>query len=90
MTDYNTIAESNNFIILDQYSKRSKVSESYQSEYDLEGEFIQDLIQQGYQYLPRVTNPQAASQRARELQTLNNVQFTDRSRIAAFCRNLFR
>jgi type I restriction enzyme, R subunit len=57
MTDYNTIAESNNFIVLDQYSKRSKVSESYQSEYDLEGEFIQDLIQQGYQYLPRVTNP---------------------------------
>ena len=36
MTNYNTIAESNNFIVLEQYSKKPKVSESYQSEYDLE------------------------------------------------------
>ena len=48
MTNYNTIAESNNFIVLDQYSKKLKVSESYQSEYDLESEFIQDLVNQGY------------------------------------------
>ncbi len=79
MTDYNTIAESNNFIILEQYSKQSKVSESYQSEYDLESEFIQDLTQQGYQYLPSVTNPQTMLANVREqLQTLNNVQFIDR------------
>ena len=78
MINYNTIAESNNFIVLDQYSKRSKVSERYQSEYDLEGEFIQDLVQQGYQYLPSVTNPQAMLANVREqLQTLNNVQFTE-------------
>ena len=78
MTDYNTIAESNNFIVLDKYSKQSKVSESYQSEYDLESEFIQDLTQQGYQYLPSVTNPQAMLANVREqLQTLNNVQFTE-------------
>ncbi|WP_228014852.1 hypothetical protein [Synechocystis salina] len=52
MTDYKAIAESNNFIILDKYSKKLRVKESYQSEYDLESEFIQDLIQQGYEYLP--------------------------------------
>ena len=79
MTNYNAIAESNNFIILEQYSKQSRVKESYQSEYDLEGEFIQDLIQQGYQYLSSVTNPQAMLANVREqLQTLNNVQFSDR------------
>ena len=78
MTNYNAIAESNNFIILDQYSKKSRVSESYQSEYDLEGEFIQDLIRQGYQYLPNVTNPQTMLANVREqLQTLNNVQFSE-------------
>ena len=78
MTNYNAIAESNNFIILEQYSKQSKVSESYQSEYDLDGEFIQDLIQQGYQYLSSVTNPQAMLANVREqLQTLNHVQFTE-------------
>ena len=79
MINYNTIAESNNFIILEQYSKQSRVKESYQSEYDLEGEFIQDLVNQGYQYLPNVTNPQAMLANVREqLQTLNNVQFNDR------------
>ncbi len=78
MTDYKAIAESNNFIILEQYSKQSRVRESYQSEYDLEGEFIQDLIRQGYQHLPRITNPQAMLANAREqLQTLNQVQFTE-------------
>ncbi|MFO0309291.1 MAG: type I restriction endonuclease subunit R [Pseudanabaena sp.] len=78
MTDYNAIAESNNFIILEQYSKQSRVKESYQSEYDLEGEFIQDLVNQGYQYLPSITNPQAMLANVREqLQTLNNVQFSE-------------
>ena len=79
MTNYNAIAESNNFIILEQYSKQSRVKESYQSEYDLEGEFIQDLVNQGYQYLPSITNPQTMLANVREqLQTLNSVQFSDR------------
>jgi type I restriction enzyme R subunit len=78
MTNYNTIAESNNFIVLDQYSKKLKVSESYQSEYDLESEFIQDLTRQGYEYLSNVTNPQTMLDNVREqLQTLNNVQFSE-------------
>jgi len=78
MTNYNAIAESNNFIILDQYSKQSKASESYQSEYDLESEFIQDLVNQGYQYLPSVTTPQTMLANVREqLQTLNHVQFAE-------------
>jgi type I restriction enzyme R subunit len=47
MTDYKTIAESNNFIVLDQYIKEWKVADSYQSEGDLEREFIQDLQNQG-------------------------------------------
>lgn len=43
MTDYKTIAECNNFIVLDKYKREWKVKESYQSEGDLEREFIQDL-----------------------------------------------
>jgi type I restriction enzyme R subunit len=50
MIDYTTIAESNNFIVLDKYIKEWKVAESYQSEYDLEREFVQDLQNQGYEY----------------------------------------
>jgi len=52
MTDYKTIAESNNFIVLDKYNKDWKVAESYQSEDALERELIQDLVNQGYEYLP--------------------------------------
>jgi type I restriction enzyme R subunit len=50
MNDYKTIAESNSFIVLDKYAREWKASESYQSESDLEREFIQDLVNQGYEY----------------------------------------
>ena len=51
MSEYKTIAESNTFIVLDKYIKCSQVNEAYQSEYDLEREFIEDLENQGYDYL---------------------------------------
>ncbi|EDZ96052.1 type I site-specific deoxyribonuclease, HsdR family [Limnospira maxima CS-328] len=77
MTNYKAIAESNNFIILDQYTKIPQ-SNSYQSESDLQRELIQDLVNQGYHYLPKLTKPQAMLANVREqLQTLNHVQFTD-------------
>ena len=79
MVDYTkTIAESNNFIVLDKYSKDGQVCESYQSEYDLEREFIQDLQHQGYEYLPDVNTPDKLLANAREqLQALNNMKFSN-------------
>lgn len=79
MISYSTpIAESNNFIVLDKYTKEYQVSENYQSEYDLEREFIQDLQNQGYEYLSGLNTPQALLANVREqLQTLNKVQFSD-------------
>jgi type I restriction enzyme R subunit len=78
MSDYKTIAESRNFIVLDKYTKEWKVAENYQSEYDLEREFIQDLVNQGYEYLPDLNTPEVLLANARaQLQTLNNVQFAD-------------
>ena len=78
MTDYKAIAESNNFIVLDKYNKEWSVAESYQSEGDLEREFIQDLKNQGYEFLPSVTTPDALLVNMRvQLQTLNNVQFAE-------------
>ena len=77
MVDYiKPIAESKNFIVLDKYTQEWKVSESYQSEGDLEREFIQDLQNQGYEYLPGLNTPDALLANVRvQLQTLNNVQF---------------
>ena len=78
MNDYKTIAESNNFIVLDKYMKEWQVNESYQSEYDLEREFIQDLQNQGYEYVPDLNTPEKLLANVRlALQSLNNMQFAD-------------
>ena len=78
MVDYKTIAESKNFIVLDRYDKEQKVSESYQSEDALERELIEDLQNQGYEFLPNLATPDLLLANVRvQLQTLNNVQFED-------------
>ena len=78
MSDYKTIAETGNFIVLDKYNKEWKVAESYQSESDLEREFIQDLQNQGYEYLPGLNTPEKLLANVRvALQTLNGVQFAE-------------
>ncbi|NLB31190.1 MAG: type I restriction endonuclease subunit R, partial [Alcaligenaceae bacterium] len=71
-------AESNNFIVLDKYTKNWQVAESYQSEDALEQELIQDLQNQGYEYLAGLTNRQTMLANVREqIQALNAVQFTE-------------
>ena len=81
MITYNTIAESNNFIILDKYEKQLDVRESvavYQTEATLEKEFVEDLVSLGYEYLPKLTSSKAMLENVREqLQNLNNTQFND-------------
>ena len=78
MHDYKTIAESKNFIVLDKYTKEWQVAESYQSESDLEREFIQDLINQGYEFLPNLNTPETLLANVRvQLQALNNVKFSE-------------
>ena len=78
MTDYKTIAEAKNFIVLDRYTRESQAAEGYQSENDLERELVEDLVNQGYEFLPRLSNPEAMLANVRtQLQNLNNVQFSD-------------
>jgi len=78
MADYKTIVESSNFIVLDSYTKQWQVNENYQSEGDLERELIQDLSNQGYEYLPNLNNPEAMLANVRmQLQTLNNLEFLE-------------
>ena len=78
MSDYKTIAESNNFIVLDKYDRGWQVCESYQTEYQLEGEFIGDLVSQGYEYLSTITTAETMLANVRaQLQALNNMQFLD-------------
>ena len=78
MTDYKTIAESKNFIVLDKYTAEWKAAEGYQTEEALERELIQDLVNQGYEFVPGLNAPEKLLANVRvQLQVLNNVQFTD-------------
>lgn len=81
MQPYKTIAESNNFIVLDKFTKYLEVNEApavYQTEAALENEFIQDLINQGYEHLEGLTTPEAMSANVRvQLQSLNSMVFTN-------------
>ena len=80
MIQYKTIAESNNFIVLDQYKKfvMEEPNAGYQTEGSLEREFICDLQAQGYDYLQDLNNHDALVKNLRaQLQRLNNVVFSD-------------
>ena len=79
MVDYTKpIAESNSFIVLDKYAKEWQGNESYQSEGDLEREFIQDLQNQGYEYAPSINTPEKLLANVREqLQALNTMRFLE-------------
>lgn len=78
MADFKTIAESNNFIVLDKYTKIEQQVSSYQTEADLERELIQDLVNQGYDHLTGLTTPEKMLANVRvQLQNLNNIEFSE-------------
>ncbi|MBK7339214.1 MAG: type I restriction endonuclease subunit R [Saprospiraceae bacterium] len=78
---YKTIAESNNFIVLDKFTKYFEVNEAptvYQTEAALEKELIQDLINQGYENPKYLNTQEAMLANVRvQLQSLNDVVFSD-------------
>lgn len=81
MSTYKTIAESNNFIVLDKFTKYLEVNEPpavYQTEAALEKEFIQDLINQGYENPSNLNTHEAMLANVRaQLQSLNNMEFSN-------------
>ena len=72
-----TIAESNNFIVLDKYIKAEPTGDSYQSESDLERELIQDLRNQGYEFISVKSQSAMLANVREQLQNLNGVVFND-------------
>jgi type I restriction enzyme R subunit len=71
------LAETPNFIVLDHYEREWVASGKYQTEADLEREFIADLVKQGYDFI-KITKPEALLANVRvQLEALNAVQFND-------------
>ena len=79
MTEHTkTIAESNNFIVLNKYTKCDQPDGGYQTEDDLERELLKDLQNQGYEFVAGLTSPKTMLANIRvQLQALNGVQFTN-------------
>lgn len=71
------IVETNNFIVLDKYTKLAQPS-TYQTEADLERELVSDLRQQGYEYLNNLTTPEALLANLKtQIEALNSVIFSE-------------
>lgn len=85
MAEYKPIAETNNFIVLDKYTKINQQEVGYQTEADLERELIQDLKNQGYEYLSNLNSTEEMLKNIRiQLENLNSVKFLD-SEWKRFC-----
>ena len=52
MPYFNVVAETNENTVVTEYEPLKHRSDQYQSEADLEKEFIRMLCEQGYEYLP--------------------------------------
>ena len=77
MTQYNIIAESQEYTVVSEYDHVATPAESYQSETDLEKEFIRLLQEQGYDYLPIHTEADLISNLRAQLEKLNHYSFSD-------------
>ncbi len=77
MSQYNIIAESAEYTVVSEYEHAVSTSEAYQSEAELEKEFIRLLGEQGYEYLPIHTEANLVSNLRTSLEKLNGYHFTD-------------
>lgn len=77
MSQYNIIAESQEYTVVAEYDHVATPAESFQSEADLEKEFIRLLVEQGYEYLPIHTETDLIFNLRTQLEKLNHYHFTD-------------
>lgn len=74
---YNIIAENEDYTIVSDYQAIYRKSDKYQSEAQLEKEFIKTLTEQGYDYLPIHKEQDLVDNLRVQLQKLNGYTFTD-------------
>lgn len=77
MPYFNIVAETNENTVVTQYEPVKQRSDSYQSEAELEKEFIRMLTEQGYEYLQIHTEEDMVANICAKLEELNNYSFSD-------------
>ena len=75
---YDIVSQNTQSTVVSHYEKPSVVCEtSYQSEQDLERDLIDRLQRQGYEYLPIHQETELVANLRRQMERLNDYQFTD-------------
>ena len=74
--NYNVVAATNEDTVVATYEPSKVRSDSYQSEAELEKEFIRLLCEQGYTYLPLHTEDELIANLRSQLEELNHYRFS--------------
>ena len=77
MTYFNIVAQTSDNTVVTEYEPVKARSDSYQSEADLEKEFVRMLTEQGYAYLPIHSEAELVSNLRVQLEKLNGYTFSD-------------
>ena len=77
MSYFNIIAQSSESTVVTEYKPQAKRSEAYQSEADLEKEFIRLLCELGYEHLTIHKEADLIANLRTQLEKLNSYRFTD-------------
>ena len=77
MAFFNIVATSNESTVVAEYTPESARSDAYQSEAELEREFIRILAAQGYEYLDIHTETDLVVNLRKQIEQLNQYVFTD-------------
>ena len=77
MSNYNVVMEIEDSTVVTEYEPVKKRSDAYQSEAELEKEFIRMLCEQGYDYLTIHDTDSLINNLRKQLEILNNYKFTD-------------
>lgn len=78
MSTYNIVLSTNESTVVTEYEPQTKRSDAYQSEAALEQAFIRMLGEQGYEYVTIHNSDALIANLRRQLELLNNYQFTDK------------
>ena len=74
---YNTVAQTSESTVVAEYRPIRSKSSAYQSEADLEREFIKQLQAQGYEYLKIKSDADLVANLRKKLEELNQYKFSD-------------
>lgn len=88
MAFFNIVAQSEQSTVVTEYKSTTTRSDAYQSEADLEREFIRLLQEQSYEFLPIHSEEDLIKNLRKKLEELNNYTFSDDEWDRFFAQNL--